>query len=126
MKNFITLFISFCVFAAFSIVVSSPLKSQTAVTPTAVYTPVAPSPANGDNMSVKATAQVEVTQAETETTTMASFFKRNWGKILIALSGFTEIITRVVPTVADNSIFNLIKKVLDAIIPNNRINGGVF
>jgi len=52
------------------------------------------------------------------------FFTENWGKILAGIIGLAEIIVRLTPSDQDNSILNLIKRIIDAIIPNFRIRGG--
>ena len=58
--------------------------------------------------------------------TFWDIIKDNWGALLMAFLALLEIIIRATPSVSDNSIFNLIKKILDALIPNKSADGGVF
>lgn len=55
---------------------------------------------------------------------MLDFIKENWVALLFGLLGFTEIVVRLTPTKKDDSIFNFVKKIIDAILPNNRKEGG--
>jgi len=54
------------------------------------------------------------------------YLANNWGNILIALIGISEVITRLVPSVKDNSIFNFFIKILNAVVPNLKKSGGTF
>lgn len=55
---------------------------------------------------------------------MLEFLKENWVPLLFGLMGFVEVIVRLTPTEKDNSIFNLIMTVLNALIPNRAKGGG--
>lgn len=50
----------------------------------------------------------------------------NWGNILLALLALSEIITRLVPSVKDNSIFNFFIRILNTVVPNKQSGGGTF
>lgn len=54
---------------------------------------------------------------------MLDFIKNNWGALLAAILVFIEAIVRLTPSEKDNSIFNWIKRILDAIIPNKDTTG---
>ena len=72
-------------------------------------------------------AQMDTTSNRTvNPTTFWDIVKDNWGALLFAFLALVEIYIRATPTVSDNSIFNLLKKILDAIIPNKSTDGGVF
>jgi len=46
-----------------------------------------------------------------------------WEIIGVAMIVF-ELIVRLTPSEKDNSIYNMIKRILDTIIPNNKAKGG--
>ena len=46
------------------------------------------------------------------------WIKEHWITLLFALIGFIEVIVRVTPSEKDNSIFNFIVRVINALIPN--------
>jgi len=48
-----------------------------------------------------------------------------WEIITAALLIF-ELIVRLTPTTKDNSIYNLVKRIVDALIPNKKNGGGKF
>jgi hypothetical protein len=55
------------------------------------------------------------------------FLKENWGILLPALLVFVEAVIRLTPSEQDNSIFNFIKRIIDAILPNKaskEVGGG--
>ena len=49
---------------------------------------------------------------------MLDFLIKNWIPLFWGLIAFIEIIVRLTPSQRDNSIFNIIKRILDLIIPN--------
>ncbi len=55
---------------------------------------------------------------------MINFISENWIVLLTALIGLAEVIVRLTPSGKDNSIFNLIKRIIDAIVPNFSSGGG--
>jgi hypothetical protein len=57
---------------------------------------------------------------------LGDIIKNNWGALLFAFLALVEIVIRATPTLSDNSIFNLIKKLIDAVVPNKNTNGGVY
>lgn len=77
-----------------------------------------------------AKAQVGVSQDSTGsnstgTKTFWDGIKDNIGALIFAFLALLEIIFRATPTQSDNSILNLIKKILDTLIPNKDADGGV-
>jgi hypothetical protein len=54
------------------------------------------------------------------------FLQDNWLALLFGFLGFVEVIIRLTPTETDNSIFNIIKRLLDAWFPNVNRSGGTF
>lgn len=56
----------------------------------------------------------------------SDILRENWISILFGFLGFVELIVRITPTEKDNSIFNLLMTVINAIIPNFRSGGGKF
>jgi len=59
-------------------------------------------------------------------TAPVGFLANYWDKILIALLGISEVVTRLIPSVKDNSILNFFLRVINAVIPNAKSGGGVF
>ena len=84
---------------------------------------------SADGNSTKATLSNDLKLAYEQTETnpiTGGFLTDNWGNILIALLGIGEVITRLVPSVKDNSIFNFFIKIINAVIPNLKKSGGTF
>jgi hypothetical protein len=52
------------------------------------------------------------------------WLKLNSLALIWGLIAFVEVIVRLTPTDRDNSIFNIVKNILDAILPNRRASGG--
>lgn len=55
---------------------------------------------------------------------MIEFITEHWVTIFAGIIGLAEIIVRLTPSDRDNSILNLIKRLIDAICPNFRTGGG--
>lgn len=55
---------------------------------------------------------------------MMEFIKQHWVEILFALLALAEVIVRLTPTAKDNSIFNMVKKVIDYLFANRKRLGG--
>ncbi len=55
---------------------------------------------------------------------IAEFLKMNWQPLLLAVIGLLEVVVRLTPTKKDNSILNIIIKILEAILPNKDKQGG--
>lgn len=51
---------------------------------------------------------------------MWDFIKDNWMPLLWGLIALIEIIVRLTPSERDNSIFNIVKRILDLLIPNSK------
>jgi hypothetical protein len=56
---------------------------------------------------------------------IGEFLRLYWGKLLLSILGVVELIVRLTPTDKDNSIFNLLYSIINAIIPNLRAGGGL-
>lgn len=59
-------------------------------------------------------------------TLIIEFIKQNWGMLLIALLAFIEVIVRLTPTEKDNTIFAIVKRIINLFIPNRKKTGGFF
>lgn len=55
-----------------------------------------------------------------------NFLLENWGALLLGLLAFIELIVRLTPTQKDNSIFNWIVTLINAILPNLKKGGGTY
>lgn len=49
---------------------------------------------------------------------LGEFLRQNWLALLLGFLAFVEVIVRLTPTETDNSIFNILKRLLDAWFPN--------
>ena len=54
------------------------------------------------------------------------FLADNWGRLVIGLLGFFDLVARLTPTTRDNSIVNFLTAVINAIIPNFKKGDGTF
>jgi len=98
--------------------------------PLAKQNPVNKEVANNDIHTAKANVQGEV-QLEFEPDPAGSFLSKgviidNWGILSLGLLSFLEIIVRITPSEKDNSIFNFVSRILNAVIPNLRKGGGKY
>ncbi|WP_171606449.1 hypothetical protein [Limnovirga soli] len=55
---------------------------------------------------------------------MLQILQDHWAQILAAGITIAEVIVRATPTKKDNSILNVIKSFVDAILPNKQTGGG--
>jgi len=53
-----------------------------------------------------------------------SFIKENWIELLFGLLALVEIVVRLTPTKKDDSILAWIMKLITALFPNRKKNGG--
>lgn len=58
--------------------------------------------------------------------TTGDFLKDNWIALLLGLLGFIELIVRLTPSTKDNSIFNWLATLINALLPNIKKGGGTF
>ena len=77
-------------------------------------------------ISASLSSSIEAKVGDLETAAKGNFFSNNWGALLMGLLGFADLVTRLTPTVKDNSILNFLSSVLNAIIPNLKKGGGSF
>ena len=75
-------------------------------------------------ISASVSSSIEATVGDTEQATTGGFFTNNWGALLMGLLGFADLVTRLTPSVKDNSILNFLSTILNAIIPNLKKGGG--
>ena len=76
--------------------------------------------------SVAGDVQIAFEQTNDGTEGSGNFFLDNWGKLLVGLLTFCDVVARLTPTTKDNSIVNLLVTIVNAIIPNFKKGGGVF
>ena len=75
-------------------------------------------------ISASLSSSIEAKVSDMEPVAKGNFFLNNWGALLMGLLGFADLVTRLTPTVKDNSILNFLSSVLNAIIPNLKKGGG--
>jgi len=75
-------------------------------------------------ISASVSSSIEATVGDLEPVAKGNFFTNNWGALLMGLLGFADLVTRLTPSVKDNSILNFLNTVLNAIIPNLKKGGG--
>jgi hypothetical protein len=89
----------------------------------------ASTPADNDatvTQQVKISGPVAIESAITETNggTFGGFISANWGKLVLGLLSFYDLVARLTPTEKDNTIVTFLTKLLNAVIPNNKKGGG--
>lgn len=57
---------------------------------------------------------------------MLEFILNHWVVLLIALLSFVEVIVRLTPTKKDDTIFEIVKRIINIFIPNRKKGGGKF
>jgi len=62
----------------------------------------------------------------TEVAPTGNFFTNNWIALLGGILVFIELIVRLTPSEKDNSIFNWLAALINALIPNLKKGGGTF
>ena len=77
-------------------------------------------------ISASLNSSIEATVGDLEPVAKSNFFTNNWGALLMGLLGFADLVTRLTPSVKDNSILNFLSSLLNAIIPNLKKGGGSF
>ena len=77
-------------------------------------------------ISASLNSSIEATVGDMEPVAKSNFFTNNWGALLMGLLGFADLVTRLTPSVKDNSILNFLTSVINAIIPNLKKGGGSF
>lgn len=75
---------------------------------------------------VKISGPVAIESAITEASdgTFGGFISANWGKLVLGLLSFYDLVARLTPTEKDNTIVTFLTKLLNAVIPNNKKGGG--
>lgn len=59
-----------------------------------------------------------------EAVSASNFFKDNWIELLFAVLALAEVVVRLTPTKKDDSVLNWIIKIINAILPNRKKDGG--
>lgn len=75
---------------------------------------------------VKISGPVAIESAITETSdgSVGGFLSANWGKLVLGLLSFYEMVARMTPTEKDNTIVTFLSRLLDVVIPNKKKGGG--
>lgn len=58
--------------------------------------------------------------------TILEFLKQNWSELVLGLFAFIEVIVRITPTQQDDSWFQWLRKIIDAVLPSRQSGGGNF
>ena len=77
-------------------------------------------------ISASVSSSIEATVGDAVPVATGNFFTNNWGALLMGLLGFADLVIRLTPSVKDNSIFNFLSSIINAIIPNLKKGGGSF
>ncbi|HET6557502.1 MAG TPA: hypothetical protein VFG54_09325 [Prolixibacteraceae bacterium] len=90
--------------------------------------------ASGDQQTVKVenrqtatatvTQEMGVIQVESEKQSLGGFLAHNWGILSLSLISFLEVVTRLTPSVKDNTVLTFLSNVLNVLIPNLKKGGG--
>lgn len=75
---------------------------------------------------VKISGPVAIESAITETSdsSVGGFILANWGKLLLGLLSFYDVVARLTPTEKDNTVVTFLTNLLNYIIPNFKKGGG--
>jgi len=87
---------------------------------------LASTPLPETTISASVSSSIEATVGDAEPVATGNFFSNNWGALLMGLLGFADLVTRLTPSVKDNSILNFLSSIINAIIPNLKKGGGSF
>jgi len=79
---------------------------------------------NRQTATATVTQEMGLVQTDMEKETPGGFIAKNWGILSLSLLSFLEVITRLTPSVKDNTILTFLSNVLNAIIPNLKKGGG--
>lgn len=89
---------------------------------------------SGDQQSVKVenrqtatatvTQEIGMVQVESAKQSAGDFLAHNWGILSLSLISFLEVITRLTPSVKDNTVLTFLSTVLNVLIPNLKKGGG--
>lgn len=78
------------------------------------------------NVKISGPVAVESSTIETSDGSVGGFLEEHWGKLILGLLGFYDLVARLTPTNKDNSIVNFLTNVFNALIPNLKKGGGNF
>lgn len=78
------------------------------------------------NVKISGPVAVESSTIETSDGTTGGFLSEHWGKLLLGLLGFYDLVARLTPTTKDNSIVTFLTSLFNAVIPNLKKGGGIF
>lgn len=78
------------------------------------------------NVKISGPVAVESSTIETTDGTAGGFLGEHWGKLLLGLLGFYDLVARLTPTKKDNSIVTFLTGLFNAVIPNLKKGGGNF
>lgn len=78
------------------------------------------------NVKISGPVAVESTTIDTSDGSLGGFLAEHWGKLLLGLLGFYDMVARLTPTKKDNSIVNFLTTLFNAVIPNLKKGGGNF
>lgn len=70
--------------------------------------------------------KLEPDNTEVSTSAIGNFLTENWIALVLGLMGFIELIVRLTPSDKDNSIFNWLAALINALLPNLKKGGGTF
>ncbi|HET6557603.1 MAG TPA: hypothetical protein VFG54_09840 [Prolixibacteraceae bacterium] len=79
---------------------------------------------NRQTATATVTQEMGVIQVEDDRQSLGGFLADNWGVLSLSLLSFLEVITRLTPSVKDNTVLSFLSNILNAIIPNLKKGGG--
>lgn len=79
---------------------------------------------NRQTATATVTQETGMIQVETDKQSVGGFLTQNWGILSLSLLSFLEVVTRLTPSMKDNTVLNFLSTILNAIIPNLKKGGG--
>ena len=79
---------------------------------------------NRQTATATVTQEMGVIQHESEKQTVGGFLAHNWGILSLSLISFLEVVTRLTPSVKDNTVLTFLSNLLNVLIPNLKKGGG--
>ena len=102
------------------------LVSVTACSQTAASTSADNDATVTQQVKISGPVAIESVVTEASDGTAGNFFFENWGKLLLGLLSFYDLVARLTPSEKDNSVVSFLTKLLNVVIPNFKKGGGIF
>lgn len=100
------------------------LASITACSQSEASTPADSDATVTQQVQISGPVAVESSITQSNDGSVGGFIIANWGKLLLGLLGFYDVVARLTPTEKDNTVVSFLTNLLNYIIPNLKKGGG--